>query len=56
MQHRLGVVRVVDVLAHSHYVSALLHEVLNVFVSALVCQLGKLNSFTSKLFVQIIEI
>jgi hypothetical protein len=54
MQHRLGVVRVIDVLAHSHYVSALLHEVLDVLVSALVCQLGKLNSFTCKLFVQII--
>lgn len=40
MQYRFGVVGVVNRLTHPHDVAALLDEVLNIIVSALVCELG----------------
>jgi len=56
MQHRLGVVGVVNRLAHPHDVAALLDEVLDVIVGALVCQLGQLDALACELFVKVVQV
>jgi len=56
MQHRFGVVRVVNRLTHPHDVAALLDEVLNIIVSALVCELGKLDALACELFVKVVQV
>ena len=56
MQHGLGVVGIVNRLAYPHDVAALLDKVLDVVVSALICELGQFDPLTCKLFVKVIQV
>ena len=56
VQNCFGVVRVIDLRAYSQYVTALFDVVLDVIVTALICQLGHFNLFACKLLVEVIEI
>lgn len=56
MQHCLGVIGIANRLAHTHDIAALLYEVLDVVVSALICELGQFDPLTCKLFVKVIQV
>jgi len=56
VQDGLRIVGVRNELAQTHDVSALLHKVLDVVVSALVSQLGHLDAFRGELFIQIKQV
>ena len=56
MQDRLGIVRVINLAAHTQDVSALLDVVLDVIVSAFVGELSHFYFFTGELLVQIVQV
>ena len=56
MQHGLGVVGIVNQLAHPHDVAALLDKVLDVVVSALIRKLRQFYTLACELLVKVVKV
>jgi hypothetical protein len=56
MQHCLGVIGIANRLAHTHDIAALLYEVLDVVVSALIRKLRQFYTLACELLVKVVKV
>ena len=56
MQHCLGVIGIANRLAHTHDIAALLYEVLDVVVSALIRKLRQFYTLACELFIKVVKV